>query len=137
MLADCTRAVAQRAGIQMGEAIASMQGIVAAAQRMGDITGVIEGIASQTYILALKAAVEAARAGESRRSFAAEAAEVRALAQRAGKAEREIKTLISDTTQRTEAGSRQVCATGQTLQQMVAEIRQLSGLMLRLDQSSG
>ncbi|MDC6165839.1 methyl-accepting chemotaxis protein [Paucibacter sp. XJ19-41] len=136
-LADGTRAVAQRAGSQMGEAIASMQGIDAAAQRIGDITGVIDGIAFQTNILALNAAVEAARAGESGRGFAVVASEVRALAQRAGEAAREIKTLISDTTERTEAGSRQVRETGQTLQQMVAEIQQLSGLMLRLDQSSG
>ena len=52
------------------------------ARSIGDIIGVIEGIAFQTNILALNAAVEAARAGEEGRGFAVVAGEVRNLAQR-------------------------------------------------------
>ena len=58
---------------------------------IAEITAIIEGIAFQTNILALNAAVEAARAGEQGRGFAVVATEVRALAQRSGKAARKSR----------------------------------------------
>ncbi|WP_397532648.1 methyl-accepting chemotaxis protein [Roseateles sp.] len=136
-LAQGTYVVAEKVGAQMARTVEAMQGINVATRRIADITGAIDGIAFQTNILALNAAVEAARAGEAGRGFAVVAAEVRVLAQRAADAAREIKSLIAETTGRTESGTAQVEATGLTLQQMVAEIEQLSSLMLRLDSSAG
>jgi methyl-accepting chemotaxis protein len=121
----------------MAEVIAAMHGIDDSARRIVDIIATIDGIAFQTNILALNAAVEAARAGESGRGFAVVASEVRALAQRAATAAREIKGLIAEATERTAGGSQQVDATGQTLRQMVGEIEHLGALMLSLDESSG
>ncbi len=57
-----------------------MKGINDSSRQIGDIIGVIDGIAFQTNILALNAAVEAARAGEQGRGFAVVASEVRLLA---------------------------------------------------------
>ncbi len=54
-----------------------MEQINTASRKIGDIIGVIDGIAFQTNILALNAAVEAARAGEQGRGFAVVAGEVR------------------------------------------------------------
>ncbi len=136
-LADSAREVARQAGGQMAEVIAAMHGIDDSARRIVDIIATIDGIAFQTNILALNAAVEAARAGESGRGFAVVASEVRALAQRAATAAREIKGLIAEATERTAGGSQQVDATGQTLRQMVGEIEHLGALMLSLDESSG
>jgi hypothetical protein len=74
--------VAARGGSVVGQVVEPMSGIDAASRRMGEIIGVIDGIAFQTKILALNVAVEAAHAGEQDRGFAVVASEVRALAQR-------------------------------------------------------
>jgi methyl-accepting chemotaxis protein len=111
---EATR-VAEAAAASMGRVIATMDRMEQDARKVGDIIGVIEGIAFQTNILALNAAVEAARAGEQGRGFAVVAAEVRALAQRSADAAKQIKALIAESVEGVAQGARLVDEAGETI----------------------
>ncbi|EGT5721707.1 HAMP domain-containing protein [Cronobacter sakazakii] len=120
---------ASRGGEVVSKAISTMQLIESASAKIGDITSVIDGIAFQTNILALNASVEAARAGEQGRGFAVVAGEVRNLASRSAQAAKEIKSLIDSTTDSVATGSRYVRLAGESMEEIVSSIGNVSGIM--------
>ena len=120
---------ASRGGALVTEAAETMGSISQSARRIADIIGVIDGIAFQTNILALNAAVEAARAGEQGRGFAVVAAEVRALAHRSADAAKEIKTLIADSLDKVDAGSRLTGHTGHAMGEIVDSVQRVTRII--------
>jgi methyl-accepting chemotaxis protein len=128
-LASGNVGLARRGGEVIGQVVQTMDDIRSSSQRIGEIIGVIDGIAFQTNILALNAAVEAARAGEHGRGFAVVATEVRALAGRSASAAREIKSLIVASGERVESGSRIVSDAGSTMSEIVASTEEVGGLL--------
>jgi methyl-accepting chemotaxis protein len=127
--------VAGRGAQTMREVVDRMGEINASASRIGEIVGVIEGIAFQTNILALNAAVEAARAGEHGRGFAVVASEVRALAQHSSTAAREIKALIGDSAGKVEAGTKLVDDAGRTMAEIVEGVQRVASLIGEIAES--
>ena len=121
--------VASRGGDVVGQVVTTMGEITSSSRRIADIIGVIDGIAFQTNILALNAAVEAARAGEQGRGFAVVASEVRSLAQRSSSAAKEIKTLIEQSVEQVEGGSRLVAEAGTTMNDIVAQVQKVTDLV--------
>jgi methyl-accepting chemotaxis protein len=99
----------------VGSAIAAMSRIEESSRKIGEIIGVIDEIAFQTNLLALNAGVEAARAGEAGKGFAVVAQEVRELAQRSANAAKEIKALITASSQQVGEGVHLVEETGKSL----------------------
>jgi methyl-accepting chemotaxis protein len=141
-LAAAASEVAGRGGQAVGQVVDTMGQIQASSRKIAEIIGVIDGIAFQTNILALNAAVEAARAGEQGRGFAVVAGEVRNLAQRSAQAAREIKSLIADSVDKVESGSRQVTEAGKTMNDLVVQVRRVTDLLgeiasATLEQNSG
>ena len=128
-LAAAASDVAVKGGSVVSEVVETMGSINASARKIVDIIGVIDGIAFQTNILALNAAVEAARAGEQGRGFAVVASEVRSLAQRSAAAAKEIKTLIGDSVEKVENGSRLVQQAGSTMVEIVASVQRVTNIM--------
>lgn len=93
------------------------------AARIGDVVGMISGIAAQTNLLALNATIEAARAGETGKGFAVVAAEV--------------KELATQTTRATEDVARQIAAMQQVTTQAVSAIGRIAQRIREIDASTG
>ncbi|MDR6531233.1 methyl-accepting chemotaxis protein [Caulobacter rhizosphaerae] len=130
------RTDAERSGQVVDQAVAAMDAIEDSSRQITQIIGVIDEIAFQTNLLALNAGVEAARAGDAGRGFAVVAQEVRALAQRSAEAAKEIKTLISTSSQQVDAGVSLVGQTGEALSRIVGRVAAIDDLVRQISSSS-
>ena len=127
---------AVQGGEVVGQVVRRMDAIHRSSRSIVDIIGMINGIAFQTNILALNAAVEAARAGDAGRGFAVVAGEVRNLAQRSASAAQEISTLIQGSVGEIDAGSTLVAQAGQTMEQILQRVRDVTEIMAEIAQTS-
>ena len=128
--------IAGRGGEVVASTVQAMARIEDSSRRIADIIGVIDEIARQTNLLALNAAVEAARAGDAGRGFAVVASEVRSLAQRSAQAAKDIKNLIEASNGEVRQGVELVNRAGSALNEIVASIKAVAGLVSDIAQAS-
>ncbi len=131
-----THQQATQGGEVVTRAIEAMAAIEASAAQIGNITGVIDGIAFQTNLLALNAGVEAARAGEAGKGFAVVANEVRALAQRSADAARDIKELIATSAVQVAGGVGLVRETGDLLGAIMGRVGEINEVIADIARSA-
>ncbi len=112
-----TRTISQQGQAAVEETMASMaqireqvsgiaENILVLSQRtqqIGEITTTVNEIASQSNLLALNASVEAARAGEHGKGFAVVAVEVRNLAEQSRQATAQVRAILNEIQQATNA----------------------------------
>ncbi|MCR5879030.1 methyl-accepting chemotaxis protein [Phenylobacterium sp. J367] len=127
---------AERSSEVVRQAVEAMTGIEKSSGQIGQIIGVIDEIAFQTNLLALNAGVEAARAGDAGKGFAVVASEVRALAQRSADAAKEIKTLISASTDQVGQGVTLVGETGEALTRIAAQVADITTVVSEIAASA-
>ena len=100
----------------------TVDGLAEETERIGDVLGLIDTIASQTRLLALNATIEAARAGEAGKGFAVVASEV--------------KSLSMQTQTATETISAQVQKIREVVGATVAAIREIGTSIERVREAS-
>lgn len=88
---------------RMQDISARVLGLGERSQQIGEIIDLIDDISDETHLLALNAAIEAAGAGEHGRRFGVVAAEVKNLANRTLAAAKEVKGVIAEIRQATNA----------------------------------
>ena len=135
-LSIAASSAATHGGEAMDTVIKTMDDIANSTQRIGTITTLINDIAFQTNILALNAAVEAARAGEQGKGFAVVAGEVRHLASRSASAANDIRKLIDASADKVQSGSDQVHAAGRTMDEIVAQVQNVTQLIAQISHST-
>jgi methyl-accepting chemotaxis protein len=131
-----TRQEAESSGVIVQQAVDAMGKIKGSSQQMSQIIGVIDEIAFQTNLLALNAGVEAARAGDAGRGFAVVASEVRGLAQRSAEAAKEIKALISASSEQVDGGVMLVGKTGAALKNIIDKVATIDALVHEISAQS-
>lgn len=120
-----TRTGVERSGEIVTQVVSAMSAIEASSQEVSKIIGVIDEIAFQTNLLALNAGIEAARAGEAGKGFAVVAQEVRELAQRSASAAKDIKQLITASSEQVTSGVSLVDKAGHSLGDIVEKIQNI------------
>ncbi|MEM8569879.1 MAG: methyl-accepting chemotaxis protein [Pseudomonadota bacterium] len=141
-LVSTTSKRAEQSGDVVRQAVEAMGQIEQSSEQISKIIHVIDDIAFQTNLLALNAGVEAARAGDAGRGFAVVASEVRALAQRASDAAKEINNLIAGSGEHVQRGVELVGEAGRSLERIVSDVQEISSNMSQIaasavEQSSG
>jgi len=124
--------VAQSSRAMLRDVIITMCSIQDLSHKIGAITGIIDGIAFRSNIIALNAAVEAAGSDERGRAFAAVATDIHRHALHTAVAAKEISVLITDSLQNAEAGASIAVETGEIVDRLVVNARVIKDLMARI-----
>ena len=135
-VAAAARESASNGGQVVDDAVSAMSRIEDSSKQITDIVGLIQEIAFQTNLLALNAAVEAARAGDAGKGFAVVANEVRALAQRAGQASKDIQDLITNSDNQVREGVELVNKAGTSLEDIVGSVKKVADFVSEIAAAS-
>jgi methyl-accepting chemotaxis protein len=102
-LKDIHLATGKMSGVQSN--VNALAGVIrdlgSQSEQIGQVVGLISGIAAQTNLLALNAGIEAARAGEHGRGFSVVASEIRKLAEQSAQSAQQVTDLVESIQEQT------------------------------------
>lgn len=127
---------ALKGGGSVQETVQAMEKIEESANKIDVLVTTINGIATQTNLLAINAAIEASKAGEHGKGFAVVAEEVRKLAERTRKLTGEVNDLITETSDRVKVGSELARGAGVALDGIIKDVEAVSSLIQRIASAS-
>jgi methyl-accepting chemotaxis protein len=127
--ASSARLLADGSSVVVTQTLGAMEDIETSSGRIIDVISAMDDIAFQTNMLALNAAIEAARAGTAGKGFAIVAQEVRALANRAGLAANEVRSLTIASELHVRNGAVLMRKTSEALQQIIGEVGSVDHLV--------
>ncbi len=127
--------IAKKGGNQVKEAIESINLVNKSSEKIQQIVSLINDIAFQINLLSLNAAIEAARAGKYGRGFTVVASEVRNLAQRSGKAAKDIEELINHTIEKINQGSELANSSSKSLSEIIISTETVLDVVSQLSSS--
>jgi methyl-accepting chemotaxis protein len=134
-LSEMVKLSAEKGSEQMEHMMQAVKEINEASKSIEKVMKVIDDIAFQTNILALNAAVEAARAGQHGKGFAVVAEEVRSLASKSADAAKDTGSLITNSMEKAELGSRIATETSESLRGIVEGINKNTEIVSKIARS--
>ncbi|HEY8098768.1 MAG TPA: methyl-accepting chemotaxis protein [Methylobacter sp.] len=128
--------IADQGGRVVSQVVTTMNAIKQSSHKIEEIISVIDDIAFQTNILAFNASIQASHAGIHGQGFAVVASEVRNLAQCAAASAEEIKSLIEESVEKIDDGSKLAAEAGTTMEEILKAIRGVTGMMSEITSAS-
>ncbi len=122
---------------EMTESVNMAKKLTHSAQGIMEMITVLNGIASQTNLLAMNAAIEAAHAGESGRGFSVVADEIRKLAENSGAKSKEMSASLKEIIEYTDVTEQSTVKTGERFSEIVQGIKELSESMSEIKGAMG
>jgi len=140
----------QQIRLQMDAIAGSMVRLSEQSQAIGQIISTVEDIATQSNLLAVNAAIEAARAGDQGKGFGVVAQEVKNLSEQSRRATTQVRTILGDIQQATNAavmateeggkvvdsGTRQTEIAGSSIQALATSVNEAAQAAIQIAASS-
>lgn len=127
---------ALKGGASVQETVGAMEKIEESAKKVEFLVSTINGIATQTNLLAINAAIEASKAGEHGKGFAVVAEEVRKLAERSRTLTVEVTDLIGEVGSRVKTGNSLARGAGVALDGIIKDVEAVASLIQRIAAAS-